>query len=124
MYGFVIYLYRYEELLIQDIPVRVQGTTEAWRHVCQPPSEIQLARPPVKSGVFMAQEVLRDLNCMKLDDQAAALTVIKARVWYDEDDQVLQMDHAFRLINEDTRGNPVTRGKPNSRWTIYTWGIP
>ena len=72
----------------------------------------------------MAQEVLRDLNCMKLDDQAAAVTEIKVRVWYHEGGQVLQQDHTFRLINEDTQGNTAVRGKPNSGWTIYTWGIP
>ena len=74
-------------------------------------------------GVYGSRSLER-FELQEIDDQAAALTVIKARVWYDEDGQALQMDHAFRLINEDTQGNPVTRGKPNSSWTIYTWGIP
>jgi hypothetical protein len=45
-------------------------------------------------------------------------------VWCREGGQLLHLDHTFRLINEDTPGNPVTRGKPNSSWAIYTWGIP
>ena len=51
-------------------------------------------------------------------------TVIKVRVWYVERGQALEQNHPFRLINEDTEENPVTRGKINSSWTIYMWGIP
>ena len=67
---------------------------------------------------------LERFELQEIDDQAAAVTEIKVRVWYHEGGQVLQQEHIFRLISEDTQGNPVVREKPNSSWAIYTWGIP
>jgi hypothetical protein len=88
-----------------------------------------IQRNPITKAAGQVRSVYGSRNLERfelpeIDDQAAALTVIKARVRYDEHGQALQLDHAFRLINEDTQGNPVTRGKPNSSWTIYTWRIP
>jgi len=86
-------------------------------------------RNPISKAAGQVRSVygsrsLERFELQEIDDQAAAVTEIKVRVWYNEGSQVLQQDHTFRLINEDTKGSPAVRGKPNSCWTIYTWGIP
>jgi hypothetical protein len=86
-------------------------------------------RNPISKAAGQVRSVygsrsLEGFELQEIDDQAAAVTEIKVRVWCHEGGQVLQLDHTFRFINEDTQGNPVTRGKPNSSWAIYTWGIP
>jgi hypothetical protein len=86
-------------------------------------------RNPISKAAGQVRSVygsrsLERFELQEIDDHAPAVSEIKVRVWYHEDGQVLQVDNTFRLINEDPQGKPVTRGKPDSSWSIYTWGIP
>jgi hypothetical protein len=88
-----------------------------------------IQRNPISKAAGRVRSVygsrsLQRFELLEIDDQAPAVTEIKVRIWYDDGGQVLLLDNTFRLINEDPYGKPVTRGKPNSIWTIYTWGIP
>jgi hypothetical protein len=57
----------------------------------------------------------------EIQDKTPAVTEIKAWLRYEGDDEI-EREVIFRLVNEDTEGNPTVRGKLDSRWSIANWG--
>lgn len=62
----------------------------------------------------------RRFEIVELQDEAPAVTVIKAKVVYEEDGKEVESVKDFRLICEDAAGKPVIRGKPGGSWVLYT----
>lgn len=54
-------------------------------------------------------------------DEAPAISEISVTLWY-EGESSLTKEVTFRLVNEDSDGNPTIRGKLGSQWHIANWG--
>lgn len=63
---------------------------------------------------------LQAFELLELSDDAAALTVIKAKLVYEEHGTEITQISDFRLLNEDGNGSVIVRGAPGSSWGIYT----
>lgn len=75
---------------------------------------------PLRLKERFALKHFRAFEIIEIQDEAPALTVIKAKVVYEESGKDAEVVKDFRLICEDTAGNPVIRGKPGGSWVLYT----
>lgn len=57
----------------------------------------------------------------EVSDHAAAVTEIRTKLFYEERGREIERVIAFRMICEDSAGNPAVRGKPGSRWFVLNW---
>jgi hypothetical protein len=67
-----------------------------------------------------ASKALHSFELLELRDEAPAMTVIKARLVYEQASNVVEVVRDFRVINEEADGYGTVRGKPGSRWILYT----
>lgn len=65
---------------------------------------------------------LQGFELQSISENAAALTMIEAKLKYKEDGRPAERSLAFRLINESSDGSPCVSGKPGSGWSVYNWG--
>jgi hypothetical protein len=69
---------------------------------------------------FSAKKFL-DFELQSISENAAAVTLIEAKLKYEEDGQPVERSMIFRLINESGDGTPCVSGKPGCGWSIYNW---
>ncbi|HEX8069061.1 MAG TPA: hypothetical protein VF546_03855 [Pyrinomonadaceae bacterium] len=65
---------------------------------------------------------LQGFEFQSISENAAALTLIEAKLRYEEDGKPVERSLTFRLINERADGSPCVSGKPGSGWSVYNWG--
>lgn len=65
---------------------------------------------------------LQGFEFRNISENAAALTLIEAKLMYEEDGKPVESSVTFRLINESEDGSPCVSGKPGSGWSVYNWG--
>lgn len=75
---------------------------------------------PLRLKERFAAKRFRAFEIIEIQDEAPALTVIKAKVVYEESGKDVEVIKDFRLICEDAAGKPVIRGKPGGSWVLYT----
>lgn len=64
---------------------------------------------------------LKSFEIVEVKDETPAVTEIKVKLCYERNGEI-EREVMFRLVNEDTQGNPAVRGKTNSRWCVANWG--
>lgn len=69
--------------------------------------------------IYVSQP-LHSFELLELRDEAPAVTVIKSKLIYEQQGKATETTRDFRLINEDAEGHGTVRGKPGSRWVIYS----
>lgn len=62
----------------------------------------------------------QSFEILEIEDEAPAITNIKVKLLYKENDLDVEKVKDFRLLYEDKLGNPSVRGKPGSQWVLYT----
>ncbi|MFZ2471606.1 MAG: hypothetical protein WAW52_06645 [Methanothrix sp.] len=64
---------------------------------------------------------LKTFEFKEVKDQAAAVTVVTAKLVYEDCGQEMKKSFEFRLINLDSDWEVQVRGYPDSRWFILNW---
>lgn len=82
-----------------------------------------LRKLPGKVREHYKEKKLISFELMEVNDEAAAISVISTKLIYEQDGVVREQIMGFRLLNEDTQGDPVYRGKIGSSWTILNWRL-
>jgi hypothetical protein len=65
--------------------------------------------------------ILKTFEFEEVRDQAAAVTVITAKLVYEDCSQEIRKSFEFRLINLDSNFEVQARGDPESKWFIQNW---
>ncbi len=80
-------------------------------------------KAPLEVRENYATKKLKTFEFIEVSDKAAALTIIKTKLIYEEDKCEIERVVDFRLTNKGSNGSVAVRGKPNSSWTIYTFYV-
>lgn len=70
-----------------------------------------------------APKPLKRFEFLEIKDEAPAITNIEAKLWFENEGQPSESTVIVRLMYEDSKGNPVVRGKPEGAWRVVTWGV-
>jgi len=81
------------------------------------------------AGPAEVREVFRDRRLERfalrsITDQGAALTVIVVHLVFRHNDELVELEHEFRVLAIDPDGEPALAGQPGASWTILTWRVP
>jgi hypothetical protein len=66
---------------------------------------------------------LEHFEFQEINDEAAAITMIDAKICYEDEGRPVERVVVVRLLNEDSEGNPSVRGKIETRWRVVNWGL-
>lgn len=75
---------------------------------------------PLKLRTHYETMALKSFEIIEVEDEASAVTNIKAKLFYEENGTDAEKVANFRLLHEDAAGQPVPRGKPGGSWVLYT----
>jgi len=84
--------------------------------------------PPAKQAPARLRQVfsskaLKSFEFILVQDKAAALSIISTNLVFEEYGEEVLKAFDFRLINEDSQGNPEVSGTPGSDWKIINWAL-
>jgi hypothetical protein len=66
---------------------------------------------------------LKSFEYTTISDDAPAITVIQAKLIYEEHEKEVEKFVQFRMINKDAKGKTAVHGSPGSNWEILNWYI-
>jgi len=75
---------------------------------------------PARVREYYASKRLKAFEFLEVADSAAALTMIKTKLVYEENGNDVERTIDFRLVNVDRDKRAAIRGKPESSWVIDT----
>ncbi|HEX8772089.1 MAG TPA: hypothetical protein VF735_00700 [Pyrinomonadaceae bacterium] len=85
--------------------------------------KIPISRLAGQVREIYALKPLRRFEFLEIKDEAAAITNIEAKLWYEDEGIPVERTVVVRLMNEDSKGDPVVRGKPEGVWRVVSWGL-
>lgn len=78
---------------------------------------------PARVREVYGPKTLVAFEVTKVDDQAAAVTVVETILTYEEGGTEKRTPFEFRLVYVDPEGHPETRGLPGADWAIVFWAV-
>lgn len=78
---------------------------------------------PARLREQYASKHLRSFEFIEIIDDAPAITEIQTSIVYEEVGNEVRGLVGFRMINEDSEGNPKVRGVPGGKWTVLNWFV-
>ncbi|NQE35727.1 hypothetical protein E5S67_03462 [Microcoleus sp. IPMA8] len=84
--------------------------------------------PPVKKAPTSIRKIfesktLQSFKFISIVDSAPGLSTISTELVFEEYGKEVKKFFDFRLINENSKGEPEMRGTPNSAWKIINWEL-
>lgn len=80
-------------------------------------------KAPLEVRENYATKKLKTFEFIDVSDEAAAVTIIKTKLVYEQDKYEIERVVDFRLISKGPADSVAIRGKPNSSWVIYTFYV-
>lgn len=77
-------------------------------------------KAPLEVRENYATKKLKTFAFIEVSDEAAAVTIIKTKLVYEECECDIERVVDFRLVNEGSNRSVAIRGKEDSHWIIYT----
>lgn len=78
---------------------------------------------PARIRQIFAPKNLKAFEFISVQDSAAAFSIIKTQLTFEEYGEEITKAFDFRLINENSEGRPDVRDTPNSEWRIISWAL-
>ncbi|MEQ8542305.1 MAG: hypothetical protein RIB93_33235 [Coleofasciculus sp. D1-CHI-01] len=78
---------------------------------------------PARLRQSFSSKALKAFKFVSIQDHAAALSIISTNLVFEEYGAEVLKSFDFRLINEDSQGNPEVSGTPGSDWKIINWAL-
>jgi len=68
-----------------------------------------------------ASKTLKTFEFVAINDHAPALTEIRTKLVFEENNLEIERLIGFRMMNENAQGRGAARGKPNTTWIVLNW---
>lgn len=88
-----------------------------------PKMGLSAKQAPARLRQVFSSKALKSFEFVSVQENAAALSIISTNLVFEEYGEEVLRAFDFRLINEDSQGNPEVSGTPGSDWKIINWAL-